>query len=78
MVAQDYEDDAAPHSVDGTLRGPPSNLKRGDLVLSIFVEKWGFKDADVYVEPRVVVSVRDRSGASIEAIQVRAGRRRGC
>lgn len=59
----------------GTLRGRPTNLRSGDRVLSIFVEKWGFKDgvAVLLQEPRVVLSVRDGNGEVVEAVQVRIG-----
>mmetsp|Transcript_14744 Transcript_14744/g.36779 ORF Transcript_14744/g.36779 Transcript_14744/m.36779 type:complete len:300 (-) Transcript_14744:97-996(-) len=63
------DDGPLPNRTDGTLRGPPTNARRGDLLLSVFIEKWGFKDTTAFVEPRVVVSVRDKAGESVEAIQ---------
>jgi hypothetical protein len=36
-------EDMLPGNTDGTLRGPPGNVSRGDVTLAIFAEKWGFK-----------------------------------
>lgn len=32
-----------PSQTDGTLRPPPQNVRRGDILLTVFIEKWGFK-----------------------------------
>lgn len=53
---------------DGTLRPAPAHGK-GDVSLIINIDKWGFKDAMSYYEPRVVVSVRDENGKAVEAVQ---------
>lgn len=58
---------------DGTLRPAPAHGK-GDVSLIINIDKWGFKDAMSYYEPRVVVSVRDENGKAVEAVQVGAVR----
>ncbi len=58
---------------DGTLRPAPAHGK-GDVSLIINIDKWGFKDAMSYDEPRVVVSVRDENGKAVEAVQVRVVR----
>ena len=42
---EDDYGDMEPQDVDGSLRPPPENLRRGDTVLTIYLEKWGFKDA---------------------------------
>jgi hypothetical protein len=63
------EEEAAGEGGDGTLR-PPPGFERGDVSLTIHVEKWGLKDAMSYYEPRVVVSVRDEKGKAVEAVQV--------
>ncbi len=55
----------------GTLRGPPTNVLRGDVTLTVFIEKWGFKDATEFAEPRVTVTVWDGKGQLLEAVQVR-------
>eukprot|EP00983_Pelagomonas_calceolata_P052813 1143032-Pelagomonas_calceolata.AAC.2 len=54
---------------NGTLRGRPQNLQPRDTVLRITVQKWGFKDATLFQQPRVVVSVRDEQGEVLEAVQ---------
>lgn len=54
---------------DGTLRPAPAH-KKGDISLVVFIDKWGFKDAMSYYEPRVAVSVRDEKGKAVEAVQV--------
>lgn len=64
-----YEPEEAPAASNGTLRGRPANLRSGDRVLSIYVEKWGFKEAFNFQEPRVVLSVRDQHGEVVEAVQ---------
>lgn len=66
---QTEELDEATTSGDGTLRGAPIIHRRGDTSLTIFIDKWGFKDAGGLVEPRVLVSVRDESGEKVEAVQ---------
>ncbi len=71
MQLQTEELDEATTSGDGTLRGAPTIHRRGDTSLTIFIDKWGFKDAGGLVEPRVLVSVRDESGEKVEAVQVR-------
>ena len=71
LQLQTEELDEATTSGDGTLRGAPASHRRGDTSLTIFIDKWGFKDAGGLVEPRVVVSVRDESGEKVEAVQVR-------
>jgi len=54
----------------GTLRAQPTNLKPGDETLSVFIEKWGFKDgASKFRDPQVVVSVRNMNGDPVEAVQ---------
>mmetsp|Transcript_37371 Transcript_37371/g.83169 ORF Transcript_37371/g.83169 Transcript_37371/m.83169 type:complete len:296 (+) Transcript_37371:122-1009(+) len=63
----DFEEPAG--SSDGTLRGPPTSVKRGDTTLTVFIEKWGLKDATPYEEVRVVTSVRDENGDVLEAVQ---------
>ncbi|KAG2494562.1 hypothetical protein HYH03_007328 [Edaphochlamys debaryana] len=52
----------------GTLRSAPQH-GNGDVGLVIYIEKWGFKDAMSYYEPKVVVSVRDEHGKVVEAVQ---------
>lgn len=114
-------EDILPGNTDGTLRGPPGSVSRGDVTLAIFAEKWGFKvcmcvyravaqglslrhggccstgaaagrqptlgadpqasnhrlpmvcwpqDATEFVDPRITISVRNRSGDLVEAVQV--------
>ncbi|KAG1667414.1 hypothetical protein FOA52_004831 [Chlamydomonas sp. UWO 241] len=61
---------AGPKAGAGTLRGRPGNVKSGDQLLSIFIEKWGFKEgADKFRDPQVVVSVRSKEGEPVEAVQ---------
>ena len=36
---EEEEEEVLPASTDGTLRGPPTGVKHGDLTLTIFVEK---------------------------------------
>ncbi len=62
--------DPSNSSAAGTLRGPPQNLSPGDATLTIYVEKWGLKDASKYCEPRVTVAVYDANGKLVEAVQV--------
>eukprot|EP00798_Chlamydomonas_sp_ICE-L_P032541 gene32541-17258_t len=76
MGEMEYEDEVEGPGVpgdrfgqDGTLRGPPGELKRGDTVLAIFIEKWGLKLAQPFVDPRVLVSVRGPRGDSLETLQ---------
>ena len=58
----------------GTLRGRPANLKHGDRMLVVFVEKWGFKEGAMsFREPQVAMSVRDQDGESVETVQVSFG-----
>lgn len=58
-------------NVGGTLRGPPTDLRRGDVTLAIYVEKWGFKEgAPDFYDPRITVSVRDATGEVVEPVQV--------
>ncbi|MEW5298637.1 MAG: hypothetical protein WDW36_001732 [Sanguina aurantia] len=54
---------------DGTLRGPNPSHGKGESALTIFIEKWGFKDVGVFTDPRVVISVRDADGNVLEALQ---------
>lgn len=74
---QAEEPDEATTSGDGTLRTAPAGHRRGDTSLTIFIDKWGFKEAAGFYEPRVVVSVRDEFGENIEAVQVRGAGREG-
>ncbi|KAG2452599.1 hypothetical protein HYH02_002836 [Chlamydomonas schloesseri] len=64
----DAEEEAAMDPGDGTLRPAPAH-KKGDISLMVFIDKWGFKDAMSFYEPRVVVSVRDEKGKAVEAVQ---------
>lgn len=57
------------NSGDGTLRPPPQNLRKGDQSLVIYIEKWGFKDAQVFADPHVVISVHDSQGDVLEPVQ---------
>lgn len=40
----------------GTLK-PMPELKPGRTYLSFDIEKWGLKDAETYVDPRITISV---------------------
>ena len=67
----EQEEERAPAAASGTLRGRPANLKHGDRMLVVYVEKWGFKEgAGSFKEPQVALSVRDQDGESVEAVQV--------
>lgn len=69
----EQEDERAPAAASGTLRGRPANLKHGDRMLVVYIEKWGFKEgAGSFKEPQVALSVRDQDGESVEAVQVGA------
>lgn len=61
---------------DGTLRAPPRDIRKGDQTLVINVEKWGFKDAQIFIEPRVTISVRNGLGEPIEPVQETPGAKR--
>lgn len=56
----------------GSMRGQPPNIQPGDTTLRIHIQKWGFKDATLFSQPRVVVSVRNEQGDVLEAVQVGA------
>jgi len=65
---EEYE--SKPGSPTGCLRGRPTNLKRGDRILCVYVDKWGFKEgASTFKEPQVLMSVRDQDGGLVEAVQ---------
>jgi hypothetical protein len=59
---------AAP-ATSGTLRGRPQDVKPGDKLLTIYVEKWGFKEVAYFTQPQVVISVRGQNGEAIETLQ---------
>ena len=68
---RERERERAPAAANGTLRGRPANLKDGDRMLVVYVEKWGFKEGAMsFREPQVALSVRDQDGASVEVVQV--------
>eukprot|EP00955_Chlamydomonas_euryale_P011436 123211-Chlamydomonas_euryale.AAC.7 len=49
----------------GTLRAQPTNLKPGDETLSVFIEKWGFKDgASKFRDPQVGLPFCARGGSA--------------
>lgn len=50
----------------GSLLSPVVLRQRGQCSLSIFVEKWGFKDATAFIDPFVTISVLDKSGGLLE------------
>lgn len=58
-----------PPPTSGTLRGRPTDVKPGDRLLTIFVEKWGFKELAYFTQPQVVISVRGPNGEVIEMMQ---------
>ncbi|KAL6761578.1 cytoskeletal adhesion-domain-containing protein [Haematococcus lacustris] len=70
-VADYFEEEreTLPASNNGTLRDPPTSVRKGDTTLVIQIHKWGFKDATGFVEPRVAVSVRNDKGDPVEAVQ---------
>ncbi|GFH14512.1 staygreen domain-containing protein [Haematococcus lacustris] len=72
ITVADYfeeERETLPASNNGTLRDPPTSVRKGDTTLVIQIHKWGFKDATGFVEPRVAVSVRNDKGDPVEAVQ---------
>ncbi|GAX81391.1 hypothetical protein CEUSTIGMA_g8822.t1 [Chlamydomonas eustigma] len=67
---REEEDESKPGPSTGNLRGRPPNLKKGDRILCVFVDKWGFKEgASTFKEPQVSMSVRDQDGELVEAVQ---------
>ncbi|KAF5825798.1 cytoskeletal adhesion-domain-containing protein [Dunaliella salina] len=66
---EESTDTSSSNKDNGTLRGRPQNLQPGDTVLRIHIQKWGFKDATLFQQPRVVLSVRDEQGEVLEAVQ---------
>lgn len=70
---QDSSPDPHQPQGDGTLRGPNPSHNAGESALTIFIEKWGFKDVGIFSDPRVVISVRDGEGNVLEALQVMNG-----
>mmetsp|Transcript_26637 Transcript_26637/g.44611 ORF Transcript_26637/g.44611 Transcript_26637/m.44611 type:complete len:293 (+) Transcript_26637:172-1050(+) len=53
----------------GSLLPPVVLQRRGDEALSIFVEKFGFKDATIFIDPFITISVIDRDSELIERQQ---------
>ncbi|KAK3245153.1 hypothetical protein CYMTET_45264 [Cymbomonas tetramitiformis] len=53
----------------GSLLPPPALRDKGDEALSIHIEKIGFKDATVFIDPCVTVSVVDKESELIESQQ---------
>lgn len=65
---------APPAATSGSLLGRPTSVRPGDRLLTIVVEKWGFKEINYFSEPQVVISIRGppvggQNGAPIEPIQ---------
>ncbi len=73
---EEQDGEVPPTNSTGTLRGRPPNIKKGDRLLTVFVEKWGFKEAFNFKEPQVALSVRGRNGDAVESVQVWGGMER--
>mmetsp|Transcript_10028 Transcript_10028/g.20934 ORF Transcript_10028/g.20934 Transcript_10028/m.20934 type:complete len:294 (-) Transcript_10028:93-974(-) len=53
----------------GSLLPPPVLQKRGDEALGIYIEKFGFKDATIFIDPFITISVVDRESGLMESQQ---------
>lgn len=68
LITQESKREMVSESKGGSLQSAPS-LKTGETFVTFDVEKWGLKDAEDYVDPRVTVCVYDPYGNPMESEQ---------